>query len=256
MPSGRKKRPSSPCRNSSGTNTMTMMTVANTTELRISLLAANVTAIIGRRSDSGSAAFSRMRRNTFSTSMIASSTSSPIATARPPSVITLIDMPAAHSTTSATPRLSGSAVSVISVVRTSSKNSIRMIATKIAASRSTSSRLLTDSWMKSACRMTLGLTSIPAGMVFFAVASCASMASVSASVLVPGDFCTDNTTALRPPSAAVPRGGVGPSTTSATWPMVIAWPSTFFRTVPWMSAAERTRPVCRTGSSRPLTLVR
>ena len=45
----------------------------------------------GRLRAAASALFSRSRRKMFSTSTMASSTSSPIATAMPPSVITLID---------------------------------------------------------------------------------------------------------------------------------------------------------------------
>ena len=54
-----------------------------------------MTSSAGRRSASGRAAFSRSRRKTFSTSMIASSTSAPIAIARPPSVIVLMVTPSA-----------------------------------------------------------------------------------------------------------------------------------------------------------------
>src|SRR3712207_8005718 len=49
IPSGRKNRPSMPWRNSRGTNTMTMMTVANTTAERISLLASKITRRNGLR---------------------------------------------------------------------------------------------------------------------------------------------------------------------------------------------------------------
>ena len=50
-------------------------------------------------------------------------------------------------------------------------------------------------------------------------------ASVRLSVFVPGDFCTDRTTAAFPPSVAVPRLGVAPRTTSATCPIVTGCPS-------------------------------
>ncbi len=232
---------------------MPRITVANTTALRISLLAWNTTRSTGARSPAGRAAFSRRRRNTFSTSMMASSTSSPMATARPPSVITLIVRPSADSTRKATARLSGSAVRVMSVVRTSIRNSTSTITMKIAASRSTLTRLSTERWMKSAWRITCVLSAMPGGSAACASASLRSMASVSASVFVPGDFCTDSTTALRASSAAAPRLGAAPRRTSATWPMVTGWPSRWATTAPARSASERTRPVWRIGSSRPST---
>src|SRR6478735_5781735 len=49
MPSGRKNRPSSPWRNSRGTNTITMMTVANTiasNEIRSAMVFATVIIVI------------------------------------------------------------------------------------------------------------------------------------------------------------------------------------------------------------------
>ncbi len=82
-----------PERKNRGAKTSTMISVANTTEPRISFDAASTTSKMGRRSASGSSAFSRSRRCTFSTSTIASSTSSPMAIANPPSVMVLIDAP-------------------------------------------------------------------------------------------------------------------------------------------------------------------
>ena len=69
-----------------------MISVAKTIELRISLDALKMTVDDGLRA-AGDCAFCFSRRKTFSTSMIASSTSSPMAMARPPSVIVLIVMP-------------------------------------------------------------------------------------------------------------------------------------------------------------------
>ena len=45
----------------------------------------------------------------------------------------------------------------------------------------------------------------------------------------------------------------GPSSTFATWPIVTGAPSWILITVPDTSDAERTRPLCRMGSSRPST---
>ena len=67
------------------------------------------------RSASGLARFSRSRRTTFSTSMIASSTSAPMAIAMPPSVIVLMFAPNARSARTAAASDSGIAVSVIAL---------------------------------------------------------------------------------------------------------------------------------------------
>ena len=69
---------------------------------------------------------------------MASSTSSPIATARPPSVIVLIDMPNHLKTSPVTTIDSGMAVSVMNVVRKLSRNRNRMITTRMPPSRSAS----------------------------------------------------------------------------------------------------------------------
>ena len=225
MPSGRKNRPSRPWRKSSGTKTTTMRSVANTTDARISLLASKMTCTRGRRSASGSAPFSRRRRKMFSTSMIASSTSSPIATASPPSVMTLIERSKAQRVRSEAASESGSAVSVMTVARTSSRNRMRMRRTMMLASRSTVTTLVTDRWMKSACRKTARFSSIPGGRPSLTSSRTRSISWVRPSVFVPGDFWTLRTTAERPPSAAVPRIGAAPSSTSATCPIVTGAPS-------------------------------
>ena len=65
----------------------------------------------------GSLRFSRRRRTTFSTSTIASSTTTPMAIARPPSVIAFNDAPNARSTRIAPSSESGMAVRLTSAVR-------------------------------------------------------------------------------------------------------------------------------------------
>ena len=70
----------------------------------------------------GLALFSRSRRTTFSTSMIASSTSAPMAIAMPPSVIVLMVAPNARSTSTAAASDSGIAVSVIAAARRLARN--------------------------------------------------------------------------------------------------------------------------------------
>ena len=87
-------------------------------------------------SDRAACLFSRSRRKIFSTSTIASSTSSPIATASPPSVIVLIDMSNHLNTSPAVTIDSGIAVSVINVVRKFSRKINRMMTTRMPPSRS------------------------------------------------------------------------------------------------------------------------
>ena len=74
----------------------------------------------------------------FSTSTIASSTSSPMATASPPSVIVLIDIPNHLKTRPVTTIERGMAVSVMKVVRKLRRNRNNTITTRMPPSRSAS----------------------------------------------------------------------------------------------------------------------
>ena len=141
-----------PERKKSGTNTSITIKVANRIAPRISLDASMITFEAGSRSSSLRAAFSRRRRNTFSTSMMASSTNAPMAMVRPPKVMVLIVTPAASITIAAPTSESGNAVSDISVVRKFHRNRSRMRATRIAPSRSATPTLSTATSMKSAWR--------------------------------------------------------------------------------------------------------
>src|SRR5215470_2166414 len=96
--SGVRRRPSTPARPKIGRKTRTMMIVAKTIDVRISSVASRTISALGRCSSASFARFSRRRLTTFSTSMIASSTSAPMAMAMPPSVIVLIVAPKARST--------------------------------------------------------------------------------------------------------------------------------------------------------------
>ena len=107
--------------------------MANTIEFRTSLDASKTTCRIGR--GVGLSLFSRNRLKTFSTSTIASSTTSPTAIARPPSVIVFTDRPNQYMTIALVKNDSGMAVSVIAVVRRLSRNRNRTRATMIVASR-------------------------------------------------------------------------------------------------------------------------
>ena len=121
MPSGANNRPSTPERANSGRKTMTTTAVPKTIALRISRLASKTTSNAGR--GCVARAFCRSLRKIFSTSTIASSTSSPIATAMPPSVMTLIDRlcpdttPNSRNTRAVIASESGIASSVMNVVR-------------------------------------------------------------------------------------------------------------------------------------------
>ena len=87
----------------------------------------------------------------FSTPTTASSTSAPMAIARPPSVMVLIDRSKALKTSAVIRTDTGMAVSEISVARTFMRKSIRTTATTIAASTSTRLTLSIEVSMKVAC---------------------------------------------------------------------------------------------------------
>ena len=74
------------------------------------------------------------RRRMFSTSTMASSTSSPMATASPPSVIVFIDKPNQWNTSPVIKMESGMAVSVMKVVRKFIRKRNRMMTTRIPPS--------------------------------------------------------------------------------------------------------------------------
>ena len=126
----------------------------------------------------------------FSTSTTASSTSSPMAMASPPSVITLIDRPKARKASAATASDSGMASSEISVVRADSRKANRMTATITAPSRSASPTLPTEARMKSAWRNSTCGWARPLGRPGTSSCSAASTAAVSFTVSAPGCFCT------------------------------------------------------------------
>ncbi len=92
--SGRKNEPESPSRKKTGRKTSTTIRLANTTADRTSSEAFKTTQNGGQLDAPGSARLRRNRRTIFSTSMIASSTTSPMAMTRPASTIVLIVNPA------------------------------------------------------------------------------------------------------------------------------------------------------------------
>ena len=91
-----------------------MIRVAKVMEPRTSLDALKITAVLG--SGVGRWAFCLRRRKTFSTFTIASSTSWPIAMARPPSVIVLMPIPNQLMTSTVATKERGMAVRLMNVV--------------------------------------------------------------------------------------------------------------------------------------------
>ncbi len=114
-PSGAKIFPSTPVILSTGKNTSATTKVAYTTALRTSSDASRITSNVGL--GFALARFPRRRRKMFSTSMTASSTTSPIAIASPPSVIVLSVAPIRFSTTTAISNERGIAVSEMNALR-------------------------------------------------------------------------------------------------------------------------------------------
>ena len=187
-PSGLSMRPSTPVRKKSGTKTIVMMTVALRIGSRISRAASRMTAAGEWRQRSGRRRFSRRRRCAFSTKMIASSTSAPIAIAIPPSVIVLMVPPSARSVITASASERGMASTEIAVVRAFHRKRKRMATTSRAPSRSAVTTLSTASEMKSACRKMPRSNETPPGSEGSIRSSSVSILRVSSSVLAPGCF--------------------------------------------------------------------
>ena len=149
MPSGRKNCPSSPERKSTGENTSRMIADDAPMAPRISSFAAISTAYFDLRSCGGSAAFRESLRQAISTKIIALSTTSPTATARPPSVMMFTAMPNAGNSIIANRTDSGIAASVTSAVRTFSSVRKMTSMTTMPAVTSVSAPLARDISMKS-----------------------------------------------------------------------------------------------------------
>ena len=244
---GVNNRPSSPSSPNSGRNTSTTSTVAYRIECRTSPDAAAITSSTGRRS--AATAFSRNLRHTFSTSTIASSTTIPIATANPPSVIEFTLTPATRNTSSVTANDSGIAVSVITVVLTFSRNRNSTTATMIAPSRIASRRFPTACPMKSPCRnSTSGCT--PAGSVARISSSASSIAFVSRRVSAPGALSMLRITPIVPFTLASPRITPTPSRTAATSLTNTVCAPFFLTTVDPMSSSFTVKFRCLTMISR------
>ena len=185
------------------------MRVAKTIEFRTSRLAERTTAEVGlgvaeRR-------FSRRRRKTFSTSTMASSTNSPIATARPPSVMVLMPRPNHWKTMNVTKSDSGMAVRVMKVVRKLRRKRNSTIETMRLPSRRASTTFAMARSMKFDCRKMSSWSETPSGSVDWSAWSSFSMARVSWTVSTPGCFETASRTAGSPLTPASPRFTRGPA---------------------------------------------
>ncbi len=137
-------RPSIPDRKNKGRNATIIIRVALNIEALISREASKTTVNDVCLSKTGLELFWRNRLYTFSTSIIASSTSEPIAIAIPPRLIVLIFMPIEWSTTIAPSKESGIASNDIIVVLKLPRNKNKIIITKIAPSISADFTLFTE----------------------------------------------------------------------------------------------------------------
>ena len=131
----------------------------------------------------------RNRRTMFSTSMMASSTTTPTATTRPASTITFTVAPATSSTSSAATRDSGMAIRLMNAVRHSNRKATMIKATSRMPSRIARVRLSIDCSMKVAGRKIVVSTSMPRSPgAISAMAS--STPLVTSTVFAPRNFWT------------------------------------------------------------------
>ncbi len=168
----------------------------------------------------------------FSTSMIASSTTTPMATTKPASTITFRVAPARSSTSTAATRDNGMAIREMKAVRHSNRKETMIITTSPIPISSATVRLPIDCSMNVAGLKMLVSTSIPRSPgAISAMAS--STPRVTSKVLAPRNFCT---TSSRP----------GPSLTTAS---PISGPEST-RTVPRSPSFSTLPSRWTTGTSR------
>ena len=155
------------------------------------------------------ARFVRMRRTMFSMSMMASSTTTPTATARPARTIVFTDAPRSVSTTPAATSESGIATRLMNAAFHSYRKAISTSTTSAQPSSSASLRLWIASSMKLAGRKIVSSSSTPCRPGRRS-SRASSTPRVTASVFAPWSF---STTSSRPgPSltTASPMSGCGP----------------------------------------------
>ena len=162
---------------------------------------------------------SRSRRTMFSISMIASSTTTPTATAKPARTIVLMFAPSASRTIAAAASDSGIASRLTSAARHSNRNASRTNTTRTQPITTAKPRLPIAVLMKVDWRKMCESMRIP-GSPGAREASARSIPFVTSSVLAPGNF---STTSIRPGPAlttASPIRGGWSYTTRATSPIV------------------------------------
>ena len=149
----------------------------------------------------------RSRRTMFSMSMIASSTTTPTATANPASTIVLIVDPASSSTIAAVTSDSGIASRLTSAARHWNKNASSTNTTRMQPRSTDRPRLWIAVSMNAACRKMPASTWMPR-RPGASSASAWSTPLVTCSVFAPGNF---STTIIRPgpPSTTASPVGVG-----------------------------------------------
>ncbi len=179
-----------------GASTVTTTKVAYTTAPRTSVDASRITSITGR--GASMAAFSRRRRQMFSTSTIASSTTSPTAMARPPRIIPLSVTPRRSSTETAASIESGMAVRLISASLPERRNASRITMTSTAPRAMARPTETIEVRTKSACRSTGAWRTAPGGIEESSSAIAASTSRVTRSVSAQGSLSTWMAMAGRP----------------------------------------------------------
>ena len=156
----------------------------------------------------------------FSVSITPSSTTTPSATARPPSVMVFTVPPSRSSTTTAVSSASGIERKAIRTVRTSRRNTNSTTAISRAPMTRSSPMPPSAEEMKFAGRCSPASTVTPCALSAEASSrSAASTACVASSVLAPYWLDMETSTPGLPMISASPVIGPAPSTTSATSPI-------------------------------------
>ena len=181
--------PSSPESNSRGIKTTTTVRAENKTEGATVCAASTITEVRGFLCVASKESFSASFRRMTSVKIIAASTMSPIATANPPSVITLTPRPSEGKISNPIRTEIGMVARTMIIVLSSNNVTRRTIITIIAASRATSLPPSMDLAIKSAWRYASVVISIPLASAEFEKSSRTLLSAlVSSGVFPPGDF--------------------------------------------------------------------
>ncbi len=202
-------RPSIPPMPKSGRNTATTISVAKAIGRPTSIAAASVRA---RRSSAPAPA---RRCSTFSVTMIAASTSSPTAIARPPSVMVLMPTPRGRSSSPESATESGIVSVTIAAARALPRSANRTAATKTPPS--STARPTPPSAVATSCDWSYTTRSVtPFGSVRRTWSIASRIAAATLTVSAPNCLLMRQLTTSPASRCASPRRGAGASTTSAT----------------------------------------